>query len=99
MTKIDWSKTITREQRETEAEQAAWDALRSERDRRLSDSDWVVLINLETSGPVPQVWIDYRQALRDLPSNTAHPASPNWPQRPSEDDSNFPYPEIAHAES
>ena len=26
--------------------------------------------------------IEYRRALRDLPANTADPASPSWPSKP-----------------
>jgi len=28
------------------------------------------------------VWMDYRQALRDLPANTTDPANPDWPVKP-----------------
>jgi hypothetical protein len=74
---------ITREMREAGALESAWAALRAERDRLIAASDWVILRNLETSEPVPQEWLDYRQALRDLPENTADPASPNWPEPPT----------------
>lgn len=74
---------ITAEQRQAQAQAEAWDTLRAERDKRLADSDWVILRNLETSEPVPQAWLDYRQALRDLPENTIDPADPNWPTVPS----------------
>ena len=30
-----------------------------------------------------QAWLDYRQALRDLPSVTEDPANPVWPIVPS----------------
>jgi len=30
-----------------------------------------------------QAWLDYRQALRDLPANTEDPSSPTWPQEPT----------------
>ena len=32
---------------------------------------------------VKQAWLDYRQALRDLPSNTTDPENPVWPQAPT----------------
>ena len=77
---------ITREQREAESEAAAWAALRAERDRRLADSDWVVLRSLETSEPVPPEWRAYRQALRDLPETTGYAvALPDWPSRPTDE--------------
>jgi len=31
-----------------------------------------------------QAWLDYRQALRDLPANTEDPSSPTWPQEPTD---------------
>jgi len=31
---------------------------------------------------VKQAWLDYRQALRDLPGNTTDPENPVWPTPP-----------------
>jgi hypothetical protein len=31
---------------------------------------------------IKQAWLDYRQALRDLPSITEDPENPNWPTPP-----------------
>lgn len=45
--------------------------LREERDKRLTDCDWVVVKSIEHSTPIPQAWLDYRQALRDLPANSS----------------------------
>ena len=62
----------------------AWSDFRTERAARLSATDWIVLRNLETNEPIPQEWLDYRQALRDLTDNTDDPTSPNWPVSPLE---------------
>ena len=43
--------------------------LRIERDKRLTDSDWVVTKATEEGTSVPSDWKTYRQALRDLPSS------------------------------
>ena len=43
--------------------------LRIERDKRLTDSDWVVTQATETGASIPTNWKTYRQALRDLPSS------------------------------
>lgn len=40
---------------------------RDRRDAKLQDADVKVLRFLETGAPVPQAWLDYRQALRDVP--------------------------------
>lgn len=64
-----------------------WKELRAERNRRLAETDWVTLQALDKSIDgfgiqLPQVWMDYRQALRDLPANTTDPANPVWPVKP-----------------
>ena len=71
---------------EVAAEQAL-KALRQRRDQLLAETDWVTLkaIDLSNDGlgiQLPQVWMDYRQALRDLPANTVDPANPVWPTKP-----------------
>jgi hypothetical protein len=60
-----------------------WEELRCERDRLLKETDWVSNRALETGEPVPQEWIAYRQALRNLPQTTKDPRKVKWPQRPS----------------
>ena len=69
-----------------DAEEAAWAAgandrafaeLRKERDSLLHDTDWWVL-----RGSITEAQASYRQALRDLPANTADPADPTWPEKP-----------------
>ena len=40
--------------------------LRVERDKRLTDCDWVVTKAIETGDTVSNVWKAYRQSLRDL---------------------------------
>ena len=69
-----------------EAEQP-WKELRQERNRLLAESDWVSMKAIDASIDglgiqLPQVWMDYRQALRDLPANTVDPANPIWPVKP-----------------
>jgi hypothetical protein len=56
--------------------------LRKERNKRLTDCDWVVTRATSTDTPVPDEWKTYMQALRDLPSNTEDPANPVWPVAP-----------------
>ncbi len=87
----DPSIIITREQREAEALEQAWAALRAERDRRIAETDWMVVrhseeqllgqtLTLSTSDFA--ALSTYRQALRYLPENTVDPASPVWPVNP-----------------
>ena len=65
--------------------------LRVERDKRLTDCDWVVTKAIETGVMVSNVWKAYRQSLRDLPSSSSPQLdsyynldlnSVNWPTKP-----------------
>lgn len=57
--------------------------LRTERNKRLAECDWVVIRATSTDTPVPEEWKTYMQALRDLPANTEDPVNPVWPPVPS----------------
>lgn len=87
----DTSIIITREQRESEALEQAWAALRAARDRRIAETDWMVVRHSEEQllGQTPTLSNNdfaalstYRQSLRDLPENTTDPAVPVWPIHP-----------------
>jgi hypothetical protein len=45
----------------------AWTALRSERNRRLAETDWVALADAHLSQDKKDAWFAYRQKLRDFP--------------------------------
>lgn len=60
---------------------ARWQAVRAERDRRLAQTDWIALRGLERGDPIPKAWRDYRQALRDVPTQP-DPDAIVWPQPP-----------------
>ena len=69
------------------AAERALSSLRSKRNQLLIETDWVTLKAIDDSNDglgiqLPQVWMDYRQALRDLPANTVDPANPVWPVKP-----------------
>ncbi|QCW22988.1 hypothetical protein [Synechococcus phage S-B05] len=55
-----------------------WSELRKERNRLLAETDYLALSDLTLSAEMTT----YRQALRDLPSNTSDPANPTWPTKP-----------------
>ena len=58
----------------------AWIMLRRKRDIILARCDWTQV----PDAPVDQAaWAAYRQALRDLPSNTTDPRNPTWPTPPA----------------
>lgn len=51
--------------------------------RYLTESDWVTSRAYEKGEPVPQAWVDYRQALRDIPNQPGFPRNIVWPVAPS----------------
>jgi len=62
---------------------AAWHSLRAERDRRLMATDKYVLPDYPISGENLQAMKDYRNDLRDLPSETVDPRlAVEWPEMP-----------------
>jgi hypothetical protein len=79
----------------TPEEEAEWDAeaeewaaganeraaaeIRTERDAKLTESDWTQVVD----APVDQAaWATYRQALRDIPDQAGFPNEVNWPTAP-----------------
>ena len=58
-----------------------WEDIRVKRDSLLKESDWVVLAD---SNPKPSkdAWINYRQALRDIPQNFSTPEEVLFPNKP-----------------
>ncbi|MFZ9959159.1 MAG: tail fiber assembly protein [Candidatus Limnocylindrus sp.] len=58
----------------------AWGTFRTDRNARLFACDWTQAAD----APVDRAaWAAYRQALRDLPANTADPRDPQWPSPPA----------------
>ena len=64
---------------QAELDAAAARAARSERDTKLSESDWMGLSDVTMSDD----WKTYRQALRDVPAQSGFPNSITWPTEPS----------------
>ena len=59
----------------------AWAAVRAERDRLLTATDWRLLRAAETGVPVEVEWLEYRQALRDI-TDQSDPFNIVWPVAP-----------------
>lgn len=53
-------------------------SIRNERNRKLSETDWRFRSDLTPS----PAWIDYCQALRDLPTQSGFPWDVAWPTQP-----------------
>jgi len=59
-----------------------WIGVRIERNTRLQESDWVAAKAYETGVAVSDEWKTYRQALRDIPTQS-DPDNITWPTKPS----------------
>lgn len=55
---------------------------RERRNELMNESDWTVIRSVEMSTELAQSWKDYRQALRDIPSQPGFPFVVVWPQKP-----------------
>ena len=60
----------------------AWRDLRARRNTLLATSDWTQLQDARLSLEKKQAWVDYRQALRDLPETVTDPMAVVWPLAP-----------------
>ena len=58
-----------------------WADLRRKRRELLAETDYLALSDATLTDEMRA----YRQALRDLPSNTSDPANPVWPTKPGGD--------------
>lgn len=59
-----------------------WEDIRLERDRLLSESDWVALADCALSDSEKQNWFQYRQSLRDITTSYPTPQDVVWPEKP-----------------
>lgn len=72
------------------ADDRAAEEVRTKRDALLAESDWVTVKAVDQNAQdslgiqVPQVWLDYRQELRDITSHASFPylQDTDWPVAP-----------------
>ena len=57
-----------------------WEQIRAQRDALLAASDWVGLTDVNVQNK--QAWLDYRTALRNIPSTFKSPSEVIWPAKP-----------------
>jgi hypothetical protein len=57
--------------------------VKADRDKMIASTDWVVTKSAEEGTQVPQAWKDYRQALRDIPTQEGFPFTVTWPTLPA----------------
>lgn len=78
MSNIDFSQIVTAAQAEVNAQDVLRKAATAERDKLLSETDWMALSDTKMSKP----WATYRQALRDITKQKGFPSDVTWPVRP-----------------
>ncbi len=79
---IDPSKIIRKADKEAARLAALADSVRAERDRRLTACDYRCMPDYPQSDSERAAWAQYRQALRDVPSQAGFPGEVEWPVEP-----------------
>lgn len=80
---IDPAKVLARlEHKQAAALNEAWATLRSTRNALLTSCDFAVLPDSPLGEEAQIAYLEYRQALRDLPKTTIDPLNPEWPKTP-----------------
>jgi hypothetical protein len=74
-----WSKYTEGELAEIAAQKAQ--AVRSERNAKLTECDWTQLNDTPLDNAAKIQWTAYRQALRDVPSQAGFPDNVVWPTK------------------
>lgn len=74
---------LTEEELQARADSKAA-SVRAERNARLAACDWTQLDDANLDNALKLEWRDYRQALRDISSQSGFPHEVVWPLRPGE---------------
>tara|TARA_B100000902_G_scaffold398842_1_gene467149 strand:+ start:680 stop:1033 length:354 start_codon:yes stop_codon:yes gene_type:complete len=56
--------------------------LRAERNKKLSQSDWIITMHKEKGTNIPAAWKTYRQSLRDITDSATSLDDVTWPEKP-----------------
>lgn len=86
----EWTVTDKTSDEISQYDNLAASQVRAERDLKLKESDWVTVKAVDQNAQdnlgiqVPQVWLSYRQALRDITqhANFPHLQDTDWPEAP-----------------
>lgn len=73
------------EEMQAREQQRLWDNMRNERNKRLIETDYIVLRDSPFGFFEKRKWKTYRQELRDLPSKIEDINNFEWPVKPSEE--------------
>jgi hypothetical protein len=75
-----WSKYTADEKAEMDRQAAS--AIRAERNTKLTECDWTQLNDTPLDNTAKVAWTTYRQALRDIPTQSGFPHNVIWPVKP-----------------
>jgi len=78
LTDVEIAEVNARKSTDAEITAKKWELVRIERNRKLQESDWRAMSDLTLSDD----WKTYRQALRDVPTQS-DPDNITWPTKPS----------------
>jgi hypothetical protein len=73
---IDWSKMVTAEQKEADRLEDLKIAVRADRDKRITATDFYLLPDAPQQ---PEGLLAYRQAFRDITEQSGFPENVIWP--------------------
>ena len=57
-------------------------SLREQRNRKLAECDWLIVMHKEKGTNIPTAWKTYRQALRDITKDYTSLDDVVWPEKP-----------------
>ena len=82
MTDEEVAQIIAEQPTDAEITAQKWENVRTQRNGLLIETDWVITKASETGVAVSDDWKNYRQALRDVPSQS-DPDNITWPTKPN----------------
>ena len=74
--------SMTDEERNQILTEVQWEDIRNLRNAYLKNSDIKMLSDFPLTDSQKQDWVNYRQALRDLPDSITDPFNVTWPTPP-----------------
>jgi hypothetical protein len=77
-----WSVSEMDDEAKAAKDAEAAKGVRSTRDAKLAECDWLVIKSVETGIALAADWATYRQALRDVPAQAGFPHDITWPEKP-----------------
>ena len=77
----EWTVTPWTQEAILVATENQWMSIRTDRNKRLADCDWTQLTDAPISNTEAQNWASYRQALRDI-TTQSEPFHIQWPDQP-----------------